>query len=39
MGSNKKIHWKQKGNALIIKKDFKIPVKEVPVLCFKIVLE
>ena len=39
LGSNKKIHWKQKGNALIIKKDFKIPVKEVPVLCFKIVLK
>jgi alpha-L-fucosidase len=24
LGSNAKIHWKQKGDALIIKKDFKV---------------
>ena len=36
LGSNAKLHWKQKGNALIIKNDFKIPVAEVPVAGFKI---
>jgi alpha-L-fucosidase len=36
LGSDAKIHWKQKGNALVIKKDFKIPVAEVPVPAFKI---
>jgi alpha-L-fucosidase len=39
LGSDTKIHWKQKGDALIIKKDFKMPVKEVPVLAFKIELK
>jgi alpha-L-fucosidase len=39
LGSNIKIHWKQRGNALIIKKDFKMPVEKVPVLCFKIELK
>ncbi|MBC7416534.1 MAG: alpha-L-fucosidase [Pedobacter sp.] len=36
LGSSTKLHWKQTGNALIIKKDFKMPVEEVPVLGFKI---
>jgi alpha-L-fucosidase len=36
LGSSTKLHWKQTGDALIIKKDFKMPVEEVPVLGFKI---
>ncbi len=36
LGSSTNLHWKQQGDALIIKKDFKIPVEEVPILGFKI---
>ena len=39
LGSNTKIHWKQKGDALVIKKDFKMPVEAVPVVGFKIELK
>lgn len=36
MGSNVKIHWKQERSALIIKKPVEVPVKQVPVIGFKI---
>ncbi|HWH63165.1 MAG TPA: alpha-L-fucosidase C-terminal domain-containing protein, partial [Ginsengibacter sp.] len=36
LGSTEKIHWKQEGSALVIKKDFKIPATDVSVLAFKI---
>ncbi len=39
LGSNEKLHWKQEKEALLIKKSFKIPVKEVPVVAFKIVMK
>jgi alpha-L-fucosidase len=39
LGSNEKLHWKQGKGALIIKKYFKMPVAEVPVVAFKIVME
>ena len=36
LGGSGKLQWKQKKGALIIKKTFKMPVKEVPVVGFKI---
>ena len=36
VGSDEKLHWKQEGGALVIKKTFKLPVAEVPVTAFKI---
>jgi len=39
LGSNEKLHWKQGKDALLIKKSFKIPVEEVPVAAFKIVMK
>jgi alpha-L-fucosidase len=39
LGSNEKLHWKQEKEALLIKKSFKMPVEEVPVLAFKIVMK
>jgi alpha-L-fucosidase len=36
LGSDTKIRWTQKGDALVIKKNFKMPVPEVPVCGFKI---
>ncbi|MEO7120510.1 MAG: alpha-L-fucosidase [Ginsengibacter sp.] len=39
LGSGEKLHWKQEKEVLFIKKSFKIPVEEVPVVAFKIVLK
>jgi len=39
MGSSAKIDWKQEGTALVIKKNFEMPVSAVPVLGFKIELK
>ncbi|MDQ2862963.1 MAG: alpha-L-fucosidase [Bacteroidota bacterium] len=39
VGSNEKLHWKQEKGALLIKKSFKMPVAEVPVTAFKIVMK
>jgi alpha-L-fucosidase len=36
LGSDTKIRWTQKGDVLVIKKNFKMPVPEVPVCGFKI---
>jgi alpha-L-fucosidase len=36
LGSNTKLQWKQKKDVLVIKNNFIMPVKEVPVLGFKI---
>jgi len=36
LGGSGKLQWKQKKDALIIKKTFKMPVEEVPVVAFKI---
>ncbi len=36
LGSNLKIHWKQYGSDLIIRKPVELPVKQVPVICFRI---
>jgi len=36
LGSDAKIHWKQEGSGLVIKKPVEIPVKEVPVIGFRI---
>jgi alpha-L-fucosidase len=36
LGSNDKLQWKQKKDALVIKKTFKMPVEEVQVVGFKI---
>jgi alpha-L-fucosidase len=36
VGSDEKLHWKQEGGALVIKKTFKLPVVEVPVTAFRI---
>ena len=36
LGSDTKIRWTQKGDALVIKKNFKMPVEDVPVCGFKI---
>ncbi|MGH2564470.1 MAG: alpha-L-fucosidase, partial [Ginsengibacter sp.] len=39
LGSNEKLHWRQGKGALLIKKTFKMPVEEVPVAGFKIVMK
>jgi alpha-L-fucosidase len=39
LGSNVKIHWKQDASSLIIKKPGKLPVKQVPVIGFRIKLK
>ncbi|MEO8415779.1 MAG: hypothetical protein ABI472_19100 [Ginsengibacter sp.] len=39
LGSNEKLHWKKGKGALLIKKSFKMPVQEVPVVAFKIVMK
>ncbi|MDE3183923.1 MAG: alpha-L-fucosidase [Bacteroidota bacterium] len=36
LGSNAKLDWKQEGDALVIKKTFKVPVEQVPVIGFRI---
>lgn len=36
LGSEQKLHWKQKGNALQINKPDRLPVEEVPIAGFKI---
>ena len=36
LGSDEKLHWKQEGSGLVIKKPLKLPVEQVPVIGFRI---